>query len=69
VSYFEWVQGTQNYMWTLEEINQRLRRVLTGAFERVLARTEQEGLDMRTSALIEGIARVTQAKLARGVFP
>jgi glutamate dehydrogenase (NAD(P)+) len=69
VSYFEWVQGTQNYMWTLEEINQRLRRVLTGAFERVLARSEQGGLDMRTSALIEGIARVTEAKLARGVFP
>jgi glutamate dehydrogenase (NAD(P)+) len=69
VSYFEWVQGTQNYMWTLDEINQRLKRVLTGAFERVLTRSEQDGYDMRTSALIEGIARVTRAKLARGVFP
>jgi glutamate dehydrogenase (NAD(P)+) len=69
VSYFEWVQGTQNYMWTLDEINQRLRRVLTGAFERVMGRSERDGIDARTSALVEGIARVTQAKLARGVFP
>ena len=69
VSYFEWVQGTQNYMWTLDEINQRLKRVLTGAFERVSGRAEREGLDMRTSALVEGIARVTEAKLKRGVFP
>ena len=26
VSYFEWVQDTQNYSWTLDEINGRLRR-------------------------------------------
>jgi glutamate dehydrogenase (NAD(P)+) len=69
VSYFEWVQGTQNYMWSLEEINERLRRALTGAFERVTARAEQNGFDLRTAALVEGIARVTEAKLSRGVFP
>jgi glutamate dehydrogenase (NAD(P)+) len=69
VSYFEWVQGTQNYMWTLEEINERLCRVLTGAYDRVAARAERQRLDMRTAALVEGIARVTEAKLSRGVFP
>jgi glutamate dehydrogenase (NAD(P)+) len=69
VSYFEWVQGTQNYMWTLDQINERLRQVITGAFERVVARADAQGLDMRTAALIEGIARVTAAKLSRGVFP
>lgn len=69
VSYFEWVQDTQNYMWTLEEINQRLRGIITDAFRRTLARSEGEKLDMRTAALIEGIERVTQAKLLRGLFP
>ena len=69
VSYFEWVQGTQNYMWTLEEINERLKKVLTGASERVHARAAALDVDLRTAALIEGIARVTEAKLARGVFP
>jgi glutamate dehydrogenase (NAD(P)+) len=69
VSYFEWVQGTQNYTWTLDEINQRLQRVLAGAFERVVRRAESQQLDMRSAALVEGIARVTEASLSRGIFP
>jgi glutamate dehydrogenase (NAD(P)+) len=69
VSYFEWVQGMQNYMWSLDEINDRLRRVLVGAFQRVVRRSDTQQFDMRTAALIEGIARVTEAKLSRGIFP
>ena len=69
VSYFEWVQDTQNYMWTLEEINGRLHNILIDAFERTIHRASEQKIDMRTSALIEGISRVTQAKLLRGIFP
>ena len=69
VSYFEWVQDTQNYMWTLEEINSRLHNILIDAFERTVRRTSSDKVDMRTAALIEGINRVTQAKLLRGIFP
>ncbi len=69
VSYFEWVQDTQNYMWTLEEINGRLHNILIDAFRRTVHRSAEEKIDMRTSALIEGISRVTQAKLLRGIFP
>lgn len=69
VSYFEWVQDTQNYMWTLKEINERLHAILLDAFERSIKRSTSEGYDLRTAALIEGIQRVTQAKLLRGVFP
>ncbi len=69
VSYFEWVQDTQNYMWSLEEINKRLHGIMTDAFQRTLRRSQQDKLDLRTAALIEGIHRVTQAKLLRGLFP
>ena len=69
VSYFEWVQGTQNYTWTLEEINNRLHRILTEAFHRSLLRSQRDGLDLRTAALVEGVRRVEQAKLVRGLFP
>jgi glutamate dehydrogenase (NAD(P)+) len=69
VSYFEWVQGTQNYMWTLEQINERLREAVAAAFGRVHARSEREKVDMRTAALMEGAARVSEAKLSRGLFP
>jgi glutamate dehydrogenase (NAD(P)+) len=69
VSYFEWVQDTQNYSWTLDEINGRLQRIITDAFRRSLARAQRDGLALRTAALIEGIDRVAKAKLARGLFP
>ena len=69
VSYFEWVQNTQEFAWTLEETNDRLHKIMTGAFRRTLLRSQRDGIDMRTAALIEGIERVTQAKLLRGVFP
>ncbi|MDV6030345.1 MAG: response regulator [Phycisphaera sp. RhM] len=69
VSYFEWVQGTQNYTWTLDEINSRLHTILVDAFRRALDRSARQSIDLRTAALIEGIQRVEQAKLARGLFP
>jgi glutamate dehydrogenase (NAD(P)+) len=69
VSYFEWVQDTQNYNWTLEEVNERLHKVMTDAFRRTLHRAHRDKLDMRTAALIEGVQRVAEAKLARGLFP
>ncbi|MDA1051267.1 MAG: Glu/Leu/Phe/Val dehydrogenase [Planctomycetota bacterium] len=69
VSYFEWVQDTQNLTWTLEEINNRLHKIMVGAFDRTLLRSQRDKLDMRTAALIEGIQRVAKAKLLRGLFP
>ncbi|MEM9632484.1 MAG: Glu/Leu/Phe/Val dehydrogenase dimerization domain-containing protein [Pseudomonadota bacterium] len=69
VSYFEWVQGMQNLTWTLEEVNERLKSILLNAFERTLQRATRDNQDLRTAALIEGVARVTEAKLLRGVFP
>lgn len=69
VSYFEWVQDTQNYMWSLDQINQRLRTILVNAYQRMADRAESGGYDMRTAALVEGINRVREAKLSRGLFP
>jgi len=69
VSYFEWMQGLQNYMWPLSEINRRLKEILSDAFVRTVKRAEEDSVDMRTAAMIEGLQRVTQAKLMRGLFP
>jgi glutamate dehydrogenase (NAD(P)+) len=69
VSYFEWVQDTQNYMWTLEEVNARLKTILSDAFHRTLNRSQRDNLDMRTAATVEGVERAAAAKLARGLFP
>ncbi|RAL22413.1 glutamate dehydrogenase [Lujinxingia litoralis] len=69
VSYFEWVQGLQNTMWSMSEVNERLRKLLTQAYRRVSAQAEDHKIDLRTAALIAGVERVSQAKLMRGLFP
>ena len=38
VSYFEWVQNTENQQWELEEVNAKLHRKMTSATESVLAK-------------------------------
>ena len=69
VSYFEWVQGTQNMMWSMEEVNARLRQLLQQAYHRVVSRAHSMEVDLRTAAMITGIERVSGAKLMRGLFP
>ncbi|MDE0189533.1 MAG: Glu/Leu/Phe/Val dehydrogenase [bacterium] len=69
VSYFEWLQGLQYYFWTDEETRQRLRSIMTNAFKEVHRIAREEKVDLRTAALIKGVARVAKAKLLRGLFP
>ena len=69
VSYFEWVQDVQKYFWTENETVARLREIMTRAFDDVHSIAVNEGVDMRTAALIKGIRKVADAKLVRGIFP
>jgi glutamate dehydrogenase (NAD(P)+) len=69
VSYFEWVQDLQNYFWSETEIVGRLREIMNRAYSEVLDIATRQNVDMRTAALMKGIRRVTDAKLARGVYP
>lgn len=69
VSYFEWVQDLQNYFWSESEIVGRLREIMSRAYDEVSSVATKHKTDLRTAALIKGIRRVADAKLARGVFP
>ncbi len=69
VSYFEWVQDAQQFFWTEDEVNQRLVTIMTKAFHEVLAVSLERQVDLRTASLMRGIARITEAKRRRGVFP
>lgn len=69
VSYFEWVQGLQNLFWKEKEINDRLYEIMKNAFQEVLVLSLSEKIDMRTSALMVSIRKITKAKIARGLFP
>ena len=69
VSYFEWVQGLQQFFWSEEEVNSRLINLMQRAFRDVLALAISQKSNLRTAALIRGIDRVKEAKRRRGVFP
>jgi glutamate dehydrogenase (NAD(P)+) len=68
VSYFEWVQDLQNFFWTEDEINKRLRDILTRAFYEVLDMSRKENIGMRLAALMIGVERVARAMLWRGLY-
>jgi glutamate dehydrogenase (NAD(P)+) len=69
VSYFEWVQDLQFFFWKEDEVNTRLRDILTAAFRRTLGLGQQEGVDLRTAALMEAVTRVARATKLRGIYP
>ena len=68
VSYFEWVQDLQNFFWTEEEVNKKLRDILIKAFHEVLGMSVLQKVDMRLAALMIGIDRVARAMLWRGLY-
>jgi len=69
VSYFEWVQGLQEFFWDEDEVFRRLERILTKAFDDVIATADKYDVDLRTAAQITAINRVAQATLTRGIYP
>lgn len=69
VSYFEWVQDMQQYFWKEKEIHEKLYDIITSAFQRVLAVSDKKKVGMRLAAQMHGIEKISQAHLARGLYP
>jgi glutamate dehydrogenase (NAD(P)+) len=69
VSYFEWVQDIQQFFWTEQEVNERLRQVIKRAFGEVWEVMRERGVDMRTAAYILAVSRVAEAIKMRGIYP
>ncbi len=69
VSYFEWVQGLQAFMWTETEVTDKLFRILEHSFTQMIRRAKQDKVAHRTAAMAIGVERVMKAKHARGLFP
>ena len=69
VSYFEWVQGLQEYFWKEDEVNARLNDIVTRAFNETWAFNEVTGHGMRLSAYGLAVQRVAEATTTRGIYP
>jgi glutamate dehydrogenase (NAD(P)+) len=69
VSYFEWVQGMENYFWDLERVNSELKRILLIAFDKVFDLAQREKVSLRTAAYMVAVSRLAKAIELRGIFP
>ena len=69
VSYFEWVQGLQEYFWKESEVNAKLNDIVTRAFAETWDVAQQHGTTMRSAAYGLAVQRVAEATTTRGLYP
>ena len=69
VSYFEWVQGLQEYFWKEDEVNEKLHDIVRKAFNDTWELREQRKTSMRMAAYGLAVMRVAEATTTRGLYP
>ena len=66
VSYFEWTQNKQGFYWTIEEVRERLRAIMTREFRAIEFMAKSKGVSLRTAAYAHALARLAGALEATG---
>jgi glutamate dehydrogenase (NAD(P)+) len=69
VSYFEWVQGLQEYFWKESEVNAKLNDIVSRAFEETWETARARDVSMRVAAYGVAVQRVAEATITRGIYP
>ena len=69
VSYFEWVQGLQEYFWKEYEVHAKLNDIVVRAFEETWSTRERHATSMRMAAYGIAVQRVAEATTIRGLYP
>jgi glutamate dehydrogenase (NAD(P)+) len=69
VSYFERVQGLQEYFWKEDEVNARLNEIVKRAFEETWSTRADRSTSMRQAAYGLAVVRVAEATVTRGLYP
>ena len=69
VSYFEWVQGLQEYFWKEAEVNAKLNEIVSKAFEETWRTAETRKVSLRLAAYGLAVERVAEATVTRGIYP
>ena len=69
VSYFEWVQGLQEYFWNESEVHAKLSEIVVRAFEETWSMRERSATSMRMAAYGLAVRRVAEATTIRGLYP
>ncbi|HET6624391.1 MAG TPA: Glu/Leu/Phe/Val dehydrogenase [Gaiellaceae bacterium] len=69
VSYFEWVQGLQEYFWREDEVNAKLHDIVARAFEEAWHMHETRAVSLRMASYGIAVQRVAEATTTRGLYP
>ena len=69
VSYFEWVQGLQEYFWREDEVNAKLHDIVVRAFEEAWHTRESHATSLRMASYGLAVQRVAEATTTRGLYP
>jgi glutamate dehydrogenase (NAD(P)+) len=69
VSYFEWVQGLQEYFWREDEVNAKLHDIVARAFEEAWHTRDSHGTSLRMASYGLAVQRVAEATTTRGLYP
>ena len=69
VSYFEWVQNLQALWWDLDEVNEKLEKIMIKAWNELDDVANKNHLSYRLAAYVVAIQRISRAKKLRGIFP
>lgn len=66
VSYFEWVQNNQGYYWSEEEVNTKMYKKMTEAFENIYTVATTRNINLRLAAYMVGVRKTAEAARFRG---
>lgn len=66
VSYFEWVQGLQNFYWSKEEVFSKLKTIMTEASSSVWRFSRSKQISLRQAAYALAAQRIVKAMRYRG---
>jgi glutamate dehydrogenase (NAD(P)+) len=69
VSYFEWVQNLQHFLWDEDEVNRRLEKIIKRGFAEIAKKAADDKTSPRVAAYELGIERVVEASRTRGYIP
>ena len=66
VSYFEWVQNSQNYYWSEKVVLERLKTYMTDAVKELAKVCNDFRCDMRASLYLNAVKKILEAERLRG---
>ncbi len=66
VSYFEWVQNSGNFYWSLEQVNDELESRMAEAVEIVIAEANEDYVNLRNTSYLLAVERIIEAERFRG---